>query len=72
MTCPITTFPETPLYDEDVQNGWLSKDFKREKWNIKAIINTPDMTSDEIQELVDESYGHFYNDIGFFSLERKC
>jgi anaerobic magnesium-protoporphyrin IX monomethyl ester cyclase len=71
MTCPITPFPGTPLYDNAVKKGWITKDFKWEKWNIKAIMNTPDMSRDEIQELVDESYRFFYNDIGFFLFGKR-
>ncbi|MDX1797361.1 MAG: radical SAM protein, partial [Candidatus Lokiarchaeia archaeon] len=71
MTCPITPFPGTPLYDIAVEKGWIPKDFKWEKWNIKAIMNTPDISRDEIQELVDESYRFFYNDIGFFLFGKR-
>jgi anaerobic magnesium-protoporphyrin IX monomethyl ester cyclase len=71
MTCPITPFPGTPLYDDAVKNGWIPDDFKWEKWNIRAAMNTPDMTRDEIQELVDESYRYFYNDIGSFFFGKR-
>ncbi|MFX1256740.1 MAG: B12-binding domain-containing radical SAM protein [Promethearchaeota archaeon] len=69
MTQPITPFPGTPLYDEAVENSWLDKDFKWE--NIKTgkskpIMSTPDLTVDEIKELLSESYRSFYWDKKFF------
>ncbi|MFW9999863.1 MAG: B12-binding domain-containing radical SAM protein [Candidatus Hodarchaeota archaeon] len=71
MTNPITPFPGTPLYDDAVDKGWIPKDFKWEKWDISPVMNTPDMTIDEIQDLLDESYRFFYNDIGFFLFGKK-
>ncbi|MFX1599008.1 MAG: B12-binding domain-containing radical SAM protein [Promethearchaeota archaeon] len=71
MTNPITPFPSTPLYDEAVEKGWIPKDFRWEKWDITPVMNTPDMTIKEIQELLDESYRFFYNDIGYFLFGKK-
>ncbi len=66
MTLPITPFPGTPLYDDVVEKGWFPEDFRWEKWDIHAVMDTPDMTRDEIQKLVVESYRFFYNDILVF------
>ncbi|MHA1436660.1 MAG: B12-binding domain-containing radical SAM protein [Promethearchaeota archaeon] len=71
MTNPITPFPGTPLYDEAVKNEWIPKDFKWHKWDFSPIMNTPDLTTEEIQNLLDESYRFFYNDIGFFLFGKK-
>ncbi|UCC18759.1 MAG: radical SAM protein [Promethearchaeota archaeon] len=71
MTNPITPFPATPLYDEAVKNGWIPEDFRWEKWDITPVMNTPDMTIDQIQDLLDESYRFFYNDIGYFLFGKK-
>lgn len=71
MINPITPFPGTPLYDEAVEKGWNLEDFRWEKWEISPVMNTPDMTIDEIQELLDESYRFFYNDIGYFLFGKK-
>ncbi len=71
MTNPITPFPGTPLYEEAVKKGWIPEDFRWEKWDISPVMNTPDMTIDEIQNLLDESYRFFYNDIGYFLFGRK-
>jgi len=71
MTNPNTPFPGTPLYDEAVEKGWIPKSFRWEKWDITPVMNTPDMAIDEIQELLDESYRFFYNDIGYFLFGKK-
>lgn len=71
MTNPITPFPGTPLYEEALKKGWIPEDFRWEKWDISPVMNTPDMTIDEIQNLLDESYRFFYNDIGYFLFGRK-
>ncbi|UCD01573.1 MAG: radical SAM protein [Promethearchaeota archaeon] len=71
MTNPITPFPGTPLYDEALKKGWIPEDFRWEKWEITPVMNTPDMNIDEIQDLLDESYRFFYNDIGYFLFGKK-
>lgn len=71
MTNPITPFPGTPLHTEAVNKGWIPEDFRWEKWEITPVMNTPDMTIDEIQKLLDESYRFFYNDIGYFLFGKK-
>ena len=71
MTYPITPFPGTPLYEQAVENGWIPEDFKWEKWDLSSVMHTPDMTSDEIQDLVDESYRFFYKDIGYWLFSKK-
>ena len=71
MTNPITPFPETPLYDEAVKHGWINKDFKWQEWNFKAMMSSPDMSKEKIQELLDESYRFFYNDIGYFLFGKR-
>ena len=71
MTNPITPFPNTPLYDDAISNNWIPKDFRWEKWDLTAVMNTPDMTKLEIQDLVDESYRFFYKDIGYFLFGKR-
>ncbi|MFX1573725.1 MAG: B12-binding domain-containing radical SAM protein [Promethearchaeota archaeon] len=71
MTNPITPFPNTPLYDDAVANNWISKDFKWEKWDLTPVMSTPDMSKVEIQDLLDESYRFFYNDIGYFLFGKR-
>ncbi len=71
MTNPLTPFPGTPLYDEAVANNWIPKDFRWEKWDLTAVMNTPDMSRSEIQDLVDESYRFFYKDIGYFIFGKR-
>lgn len=65
MASPITPFPSTPLHDEAIKNGWIPKDFKWEEWDLTAVMDTPDITKEEIQNLCDESYRFFYYDIGY-------
>ncbi len=68
MTNPITPFPGTRLLDEAVEKGWVDKDLKWENRRIghmKPLMSTPDLTIDDIQELLSESYQSFYGDKKF-------
>ncbi len=71
MTNPITPFPGTPLFEEAVKEGWISPDFRWDKWEFSPVMRTPDLSIDEIQELLDESYRFFYQDIGYFLFGKK-
>ena len=64
MTNPITPFPGTQLHIEAVEKGWVEKDFKwadRKVGQVKPPMSTPDLTRDDIQELLMESYHSFYD-----------
>jgi radical SAM superfamily enzyme YgiQ (UPF0313 family) len=69
MTNPITPFPGTQLSDEAVEKGWVEKGGL--KWEdrrsgyVKPPMSTPDLTVDDIQELLMESYRSFYGDKKF-------
>ncbi len=68
MTMPITPFPGTKLTDEAVEKGWVEKNLKWEKiksGESKPIMRTPDLTRDDIQKLLSESYRSFYTDKNF-------
>lgn len=68
MTMPLTPFPGTKLYAEAVEKGWVDKDLKWEQIrssNKKPLMHTPDLTADDIQELLSESYRSFYSDKKF-------
>jgi radical SAM superfamily enzyme YgiQ (UPF0313 family) len=71
MTNPITPFPGTPLYNEAIEKGWIPEDFRWERWDITPVMSTPNMSVNEIQDLLDESYRFFYNDIGYFLFGKK-
>jgi len=60
MTNSITAFVGTPLYYEALEKGWIDKDFKWENWEFGPMMRTPDLSLDEIKELLDESYKSFY------------
>jgi len=63
MTNPITPFPGTQLCIEAIEKGWVEKDFKwedRKTGHGKPIMSTPDLTKDDILELLSESYRSFY------------
>ena len=65
MTMPITPFPGTKLTLEALEKGWLDKNLKwenRRTGESKPMMRTPDLSIDEIQELLSESYRSFYND----------
>ncbi|MHA1359228.1 MAG: B12-binding domain-containing radical SAM protein [Candidatus Helarchaeota archaeon] len=71
MTNPLTPFPGTKLWDEAVVNGWVKEDFDWASWDFNAMMRTPDMSIEEIQELLDYSYRFFYKDIGYFLFGKK-
>lgn len=66
MTCPLTPFPGTKFGNEAIENGWLDKNFDWKEWNFNAVINTPDLTIADINELVEYSYKFFYKDLKYF------
>ncbi|NHI91320.1 MAG: radical SAM protein [Candidatus Lokiarchaeota archaeon] len=71
MTNPLTPFPGTELWDEAVANGWVEKDFKWENWNFDVMMRTPDLTKNEIADLLSKSYKFFYGDIMYFLFGKK-
>ncbi|MFX1293719.1 MAG: B12-binding domain-containing radical SAM protein [Promethearchaeota archaeon] len=58
--CPLTPYPATRLYEQAKQNGWIvDEDFTN--WNlVKPIMRTPELSRDEIFELVKWAYRDFY------------
>jgi anaerobic magnesium-protoporphyrin IX monomethyl ester cyclase len=57
---PLTPYPHTRLFKEAMENGWI-KDLNYDNWNlVNPIMETPNLTVDEIQELVTEAYRDFY------------
>ncbi|MFX1293718.1 MAG: B12-binding domain-containing radical SAM protein [Promethearchaeota archaeon] len=57
---PLTPFPKTKLYKEALEKGWIKID-DYDKWNlVNPIMATPDLTVDEILDLVTEAYRSFY------------
>ncbi|MHA1380056.1 MAG: B12-binding domain-containing radical SAM protein [Candidatus Helarchaeota archaeon] len=66
MTNPLTPFPGTKLWENAIENGWLDKDFDWKDWEFNAIINTPDMSAEDIHELCEYSYKYFYKDLKYF------
>jgi len=68
MTMPLTPFPGTKLHEEAINHGWVEKDLKWEdiKCDLsKPLMKTPDLTRDDILELLSESYRSFYADKTF-------
>jgi len=68
MTMPITPFPGTKLTKEAIEKGWLDKNLKwenRKTGESKPMMHTPDLTINDIQKLLSESYRSFYNDKKF-------
>ncbi|MHA1798801.1 MAG: B12-binding domain-containing radical SAM protein, partial [Candidatus Helarchaeota archaeon] len=57
---PLTPYPATRLYEQAVENEWITdNDFTN--WNlVKPIMRTDKLTSDEIFELVKWAYRDFY------------
>ncbi|NVM03239.1 MAG: radical SAM protein [Candidatus Helarchaeota archaeon] len=57
---PLTPYPKTDLYKQAKQNGWIiDEDFTN--WNlVNPIMRTPDLSTEEIFELVKYAYRNFY------------
>ncbi|TFF98245.1 MAG: radical SAM protein [Promethearchaeota archaeon] len=70
MTNPLTAFPGTPLYYEALENGWVDKEFRFEDWDFGPMVKTPDLSKDDIQELLDESYESFYTNPRWLVLDK--
>ncbi|MHA1650438.1 MAG: B12-binding domain-containing radical SAM protein [Candidatus Helarchaeota archaeon] len=71
MTNPLTPFPGTRLWEEAVANGWVDKDFDWASWDFDVMMGTPDLSIEEIKELLEYSYRFFYKDIGYFLFGKK-
>jgi len=67
MSHPLTLFPGTKLYDEAVEKGWIDKNLKWDSMisGAKLMMPTADLTVDDIEALVSESYRSFYLDKKF-------
>ncbi len=68
MTMPLTPFPGTKLDEEAIRKGWREKDLKwgeTKSGDSKPLMRTPDLTREEIQELLSQSYRSFYADIKY-------
>lgn len=57
---PLTPYPRTKLYEQACENGWI-EDYDFANWNlVKPIMRTPDLSVEEIFELVKWAYRNFY------------
>jgi len=57
---PLTPYPKTRLFEEAMEKGWV-KDLNYDNWNLcNPIMATPNLSIDEIQDLVIEAYRDFY------------
>ncbi len=57
---PLTPYPATKLHKQAKENGWIiDEDYTN--WNlVNPIMRTPDLSADEIFELVKWAYRDFY------------
>lgn len=57
---PLTPYPSTQLFKQARECGWITdEDFTH--WNlVRPIMRTPDLSTQEIYELVQEAYREFY------------
>jgi anaerobic magnesium-protoporphyrin IX monomethyl ester cyclase len=57
---PLTPYPSTQLYNQAQANGWITdEDFSH--WNlVRPIMRTPDLSTQEIYQLVQDAYRNFY------------
>ena len=59
---PLTPYPKTKLYDEALEKGWIKID-DYDRWNLcNPIMATPDLSVEDIKDLVVEAYRSFYLD----------
>jgi radical SAM superfamily enzyme YgiQ (UPF0313 family) len=57
---PLTPYPATQLYEQANREGWIT-DYDYTHWNlVHPIMKTPDLSTQEIYELVQEAYNEFY------------
>ena len=65
MANPLTPFPGTDLYKEAVEKGWVAEDYRWESNKTgsgEPAMCTPDLTIENIRDLLFESYDSFYGD----------
>ncbi|MHA1310351.1 MAG: B12-binding domain-containing radical SAM protein [Candidatus Helarchaeota archaeon] len=70
MTNPLTAFPNTPLFYEAREHGWIDSDFKWEEWDFGPMMKTPDLSINDIKELLDLSYESFYKNPKWLLLDK--
>ena len=57
---PLTPYPKTRLFEEATEKGWI-KEQNFDKWNLcDPIMATPDLSVEEIRDLVIKAYRSFY------------
>ncbi|MHA1270141.1 MAG: B12-binding domain-containing radical SAM protein [Candidatus Helarchaeota archaeon] len=57
---PLTPYPGTKLYEEALEKEWI-ENLDYEDWNlVSPIMRTPDLSINEIKELVIYAYKKFY------------
>ncbi|MHA1264080.1 MAG: B12-binding domain-containing radical SAM protein [Candidatus Helarchaeota archaeon] len=57
---PLTPYPATQLFEQATQEGWIV-DYDFTHWNlVQPIMRTPDLSVQEIYELVQKAYEEFY------------
>jgi anaerobic magnesium-protoporphyrin IX monomethyl ester cyclase len=59
---PLTPFPGTQLYEDAKRNNWFKdgNELWWENWDFRAVMATPDLTCEDIDELVRLSLKKFY------------
>lgn len=61
---PLTPYPGTPLYQEAIEKGWLAgNEHWWEDWDLTPVMNTPDLTREEIKDLLELTMRRFYYNI---------
>ncbi|MHA1264081.1 MAG: B12-binding domain-containing radical SAM protein [Candidatus Helarchaeota archaeon] len=57
---PLTPYPQTKLFEEALAKGWIQND-DYDNWNLcNPIMATPELSVEEIKDLVIEAYRSFY------------
>lgn len=67
---PITPYPGTPLYHQALENGWC-KERWWEDWDLRAVMDTPDLTRVEIHELFQYTMRRFYYNMSWYMSLKK-
>lgn len=60
MGNPLTPFPGTALNDQAIENGWIPEGFTWKDWDLYPMMNTDDLTKEQIDQLVRIGHKSFY------------
>ncbi|MHA1143995.1 MAG: B12-binding domain-containing radical SAM protein [Candidatus Helarchaeota archaeon] len=67
MCNPLTPFPGTVLNEQAIENGWMPEGFTWRDWDLEPVMDTDELSRDEIADLVRIGHKSFYLSKYFFA-----